>query len=187
MKKAQKITLVEDLTARLGTAKSIVLADITGIRVNDQNRLRRMLTEVDAKLLVVKNTLIKRALSQTTNYHLLTTEIFPSLTGQTAIIISDTNEVEPVQVLGKLIKELEMPRLKVGIISGGIYDESALIRISKLPSREALAAQVVGTLTGPLYGLVGTLQGNLQKLVYVLGNRPVSTGPIKTSAQSSSA
>lgn len=168
MKKSEKILVVEDLTARLGDAKSIVLTDITGLRVNDQNRLRRMLNEVDAKLLVVKNTLLSRALGQAHHIKHLTSNLKPVLSGQTAIIISQANEVEPLQALGKFIKKLEMPRLKVGIISGNIYDETSLVQISKLPGREVLAAQVVGALTNPLYNLVGTLQGNLQKLVYLL-------------------
>lgn len=171
MKKSQKVTLVENLTTSLASAKSLIFADITGIRVNDQNRLRRSLTEVDAKLLVVKNTLINRAIGGAENIKGLLEQVSPALTGQTAIIISESNEVEPVQILGKFIKELEMPRLKVGIISGNIYDESALIKISKLPGREVLAAQVVGSLASPIYSLVGTLQGNIQKLVYILDTR----------------
>ncbi|MBI3290022.1 50S ribosomal protein L10 [Candidatus Microgenomates bacterium] len=186
MKRSEKVTLVEELTATLASAKSIILADITGIRVNDQNRLRRMLTEVDAKLIVTKNTLLSRALANS-KVKAQSVKFDEFLTGQTAVIVSPTNEVESVQVLGKFIKELEMPKLKVGIISGSIYDESALIKISKLPGREVLARQVVGAISSPLYGLVGTLQGNLQKLLYILSNRPVGTGSIETSAQSPSA
>lgn len=171
MKKSEKILLVEDLTKRLGDARSIILTDITGLRVNDQNRLRRMLGEVNAKLLVVKNTLLSRALDQVPHIKHLASNIKPLLAGQTAMVISEVSEVGPLQALGKFIKELEMPRLKVGIISGNIYDESALVSISKLPGREVLVGQVVGALASPLYGLVGTLQENLVALVYSLNEK----------------
>ena len=179
MKRSEKVKLVENLIPLLSSAKSIILTDITGIRVNDQNRLRRMMREVDAKLLVVKNTLLSRALNQISNFKFPHSKdsgqailnLQSSLSGQTAIIVSQTNEVEPVQALGKIIRELDMPKLKVGVISGNIYDESALVRISKLPGREVLSAQVVGTLASPLSNLIGTLQGNLQKLLFILNIR----------------
>lgn len=170
MNKQQKVTLVENLTARLANAKSVILADITGIRVNDQNRLRRMLTEAGAKLVVAKNTLLQRAF-RNSKLKAQSEKVGDALSGQTAMVISEENEVEPLQALGKFIKELEMPRLKVGIISGNIYDESALVRVSKLPGREILAGQVVGALASPLYGLIGTLQGNLVALVYSLNEK----------------
>lgn len=173
MKKSEKVILVENLTARLNAAHSIILADITGLRVNEQNKLRRTLTEAGAKLVVVKNTLLERAFNQISNFKFLMSNLKPSLTGQTAVIISETNEIEPAQALGKFIKELEMPKLKVGIISGSIYDESALIRVSKLPGREALVGQLLGVLNGPAYGMIGTLQGKMQELVYLLKLRSV--------------
>ena len=178
MKKAEKVTLVKNLANELNSSKSLIMADITGIRVNDQNRLRKMLASADAKLIVVKNTLLSRAIGNAQNLKSLLEQVSPSLTGQTAVIISQSEEVQPVQTLGKFIKELEMPKLKVGIISGNIYDESALIRVSKLPGKEILVAQVVGALSGPLYGLVETLQGNIQKLVYIL-NAKAQGGEMK--------
>lgn len=172
MKKSEKIFLVKDLTTRLNGAKSVVLADITGLKVGEQEKLRRMLREVGGKLMIVKNTLLGRAI-QTSNLKSLTSNIQPSLVGQTAVIISEQDELSPIQILGKFIKEFERPLLKLGIVSGEVADSARLLFISKLPSREVLLGQLLGVLGGPMYGLVGTLQGNMGKLVYILNRKVV--------------
>lgn len=170
MKKSEKVFLVEDLTARLADAKSIVLVDITGLKVPDQQKLRSLLKEVDATLSVVKNTLLKRAL-QASNFKPQTSSLEPALSGQTAIIISEDDPLSPIQKLGKFIKEFEMPKLKLGIVEQNIYDSSGVLALSKIPSREILVGQLLGILNGPAYGLVGKLQGNMVALVYSLSEK----------------
>ena len=71
-------------------------------------------------------------------------------------------------MLAKFASEFEIPQFKVGIVEKSFQDKESLIKLSMLPGKEALFAQVVGSIGSPLYGLVGTLQGNLQKLVFIL-------------------
>ncbi len=65
----------------------------------------------------------------------------------------------------------EKTKWKAAVVEGVFQDSSALVRISKLPSKDQLMAQVVGGISAPLYGLLSTLNGNIQKLVYVLDAR----------------
>lgn len=166
MKKKEKVLFVDNLTAELKSARGLVLVNFTGLSVASQQELKRRLKEAGAKMLVVKNTLLKRAgEAAKINEQILTDSI---LTGQTALIIAEADPVAPIQILGKFAKEFSVPTMKVGIIDKDFYDSLSLSQISSLPSRDALLGQLLGSLISANYGLVGTLQGNLQKLIYVL-------------------
>ena len=166
MKKLEKIKFVENLVAELKGAKSVILVNYAGLTVAGQQDLKSRLKEVGGRLVVVKNTLLKRA-GETAKIDggILEDKV---LSGQTALLIADEDPIAPIQVLGKFAKENEFPKFKVGVVEGSFQDEAALTKLSTLPGRDALLAQLLGSLVAPEYGLVGTLQGNLQKLVYVL-------------------
>jgi len=155
---------VENLRAELKDAKSVVLVNYAGLAVKPQQELKSRLSEVGGKMVVVKNTLLSRQ----PKMRIKSDEIESSLAGQTAFIIATDDAVAPIQVLGKFAKEFEVPKFKVGIVEGSFRDSSSLSQISNLPGRDALLGQFLGTLMGLEYGMVGTLNGNLQKLVYVL-------------------
>ena len=166
MLKAEKRTFVENLKAELKDAKSVVLVNYAGLSVKSQQELKARLSEAGGKMLVVKNTLFLRAADSAGFKNKdLEGEI---LTGQMALVIATDDPVAPIQVLGRFSKEFEVPKFKIGMVDGAFQDTESLSQISNLPGRDALLGQVLGTLMGLNYGLVGTLNGNLQKLVYVL-------------------
>ncbi|MBI2405743.1 50S ribosomal protein L10 [Candidatus Microgenomates bacterium] len=172
MKRSEKVFLVDDLTARLNDAKSVVLVNLAGLKMNEQAKLRTLLRDAGAKLSVVKNTLLGRAMRAAQGKLGVEVEsIEQALTGPTALVIAEEDELAPLQALGKFIREFELPKLKVGVLGGKVYDESALISLSRLPGREVLLGQLLGTLSAPLYGVVGTLQGNMGKLIYILSTK----------------
>jgi large subunit ribosomal protein L10 len=166
MLKAQKVTFVDNLKEELKDAKSVVLVNYAGLGVKAQQELKARLNAVDGRMVVIKNTLLKRA-EEAAGFKKdsLTDEV---LSGQTALVIATGDPVAPIQVLGKFAKEFEIPKFKVGVIEGSFQDEVSLKKISTLPGRDALLGQYLGTLMGVQYGLVGTLNANLQKLVYIL-------------------
>jgi large subunit ribosomal protein L10 len=166
MLKAQKVTFVESLKEELKDAKSVILVNYAGLSVKLQQELKKRLSEVNGQMIVVKNTLLKRAEEEAGfGKEILTPEI---LSGQTALVIAKDDPVAPIQVLGKFAKEFEIPKFKVGMVEGTFQDEGSLKKLSTLPGRDALLGQFLGTLMGVQYGLVGTLNANLQKLVYIL-------------------
>lgn len=166
MKKTEKTFFVQNLTEELKTAKSVILINFAGMGVKAQQELKKRLKDVNARMVVVKNTLLKRA-GEAAKIAKETLED-SVLTGQTALILADDDPIAPLQALGKFALEFEVPHLKVGIIEGVFQATDTLEKISKLPSKEVLSAHAVGILAGPMYGLVGTLQANMQKLVYIL-------------------
>lgn len=168
MKKLEKVELVNKLTDSIKDAKSLVLVNYTGLNVKAQQELKKRLNEVSSRMVVVKNTLLKRAAE---NIKLDKGMLEDSvLQGQTALIIAEDDAVAPIQVLGKFAKEFELPKFKVGVVDGVFQDSESLSKISSLPSKDALLGQLLGSLISGMYGLVGTLNSPMQQLVYTLQN-----------------
>ncbi len=169
MNKTDKQAFVENLREELKGSKALVLVNYAGLSVKSQQDLKKKLKEANGRMLVVKNTLLKLAAKEakldTTNF------ADTVLSGQTALILADEDPIAPIQVLGKFAKENEIPKFKIGIVEGMFQDEAGLTKLSTLPGRDALLGQVLGALMSPTYGLVGTLNGNLQKLVYILDQK----------------
>lgn len=169
MKKAEKVLFVDNLTAEIKAAKSFVLVNFTGLSVKSQQELKKRLKDVGARMLVVKNTLLKRAGEAAKIEPKLLADTV--LSGQTALVVSEEDPIAFIQVLGKFAAEFSVPKMKVGIVDRLFQDYEALAKLSTLPSRDALLGQLLATLTSANYGLVGTLGGNLQKLVYILNQK----------------
>jgi large subunit ribosomal protein L10 len=169
MKKQEKTFFVANLTEELKSAKSVVLINYSGLNVKAQQDLKKRLAEVRAKMVVVKNTLLKLAgKAAAVDKAILEDSV---LVGQTALVIAEGDSLAPIGVLGKFIKEHDVPQLKVGVVEGAFQDTEALVKISTLPGRDALLGQLLGVLLSPSYGLVGTLEANMQKLVYILKSK----------------
>jgi len=160
---------VENLTAELKSSTAVVAVDYAGLTVKAQQDLKKRLKTVGARLEIVKNTLFRIASKEAGLTEEVTSESV--LKGPTALIITEGDPIAPIQILAKFMAEHEFPQLKVGIVENTFRTKEELITLSKLPSKETLFAQVVGATASPLYGMVGTLQGNIQKLLYILDQK----------------
>ncbi len=169
MKKQEKETFVENLQNDIKDAAAIYLVDYTGLSVKLQQDLKKKLREVDASMVVVKNTLLKIAGQNAKLPDEALTDTV--LSGQTALIVANVDPIAPLQIVAKFVKENEIPQFKVGIVENSFQDKTALIKLASLPGKEVLYAQTVGAIGAPLYGLVGTLQGNIQKLLFILKSK----------------
>lgn len=166
MKKTEKAILIQNLSEELKSAKSAILVDYSGLSVGNQQELKKRLKAVDAKMIVVKNTLFKLAGESVK----LPKEVVAdsALSGQTALIVANDDPVSPLKVLADFAKEFEVTKMKVGIVEGSFQDKEALTDLSKLPGKNALQLQVLGGLAAPIYGMVGVLNANMQKLILIL-------------------
>lgn len=167
MVQAYKIDIVKDLKARLQNAKAIVLVDYKGINIEEVNQLRKRFRNEQVDYLVQKNTLVKIALNE-----LGISGLDKYLVGPTALAICKTDEVAPARIVTKFLKEVmddkPFPRFKAGFVAGHLYNETQMIYLSKLPSREELLAKVVGSAQAPISRLLGVTQGIIRKFVYAL-------------------
>ncbi len=160
----QKERDLTKLVERLDTAKLAVLTDYRGLDVPAIEELRANLREKGIAFSVAKNTLLKRAASQSAK-EITELEVF---TGPMAVAFG-YDEVEAAKVIADFAKE--HPELEVvgGIDdAGAVLSKEAVMALAKLPSREQLLAQVVGTVAAPLSGMVRVLNGNVSGLVYAL-------------------
>ena len=148
---------VEEITELLKNAKSGVLANYSGITVEDDTKLRKELREAGVKYAVEKNTLLRFAMQNAGLEQLNSV-----LEGATAIAIAD-DETAAARILGKYAEDHENFVLKAGFIGTEIYDADGVKALSKIPSKETLLAQLVGSLQGPVQKLAATLQALADK------------------------
>lgn len=162
----KKKEIVKALSKELKEAASLVFVDYSGLTVKLQQELKKRLKAVGANMLVAKNTLLKLSGKEAQiPQEALKEEV---LSGQTALIVSSDDAISPIQILGKFSKEFEAPRFKVGVVEGNFQDNDSLVKISSLPSKDALLGQMLSTIGSPLYGLVGSLEIKMQELIYIL-------------------
>lgn len=162
MPNAQKEQTVAGLREIIAASKGAILTDYRGLTVADVTNLRKKLRENKAEYHIVKNTLFKLALG---------TEISPELekllVGPTAIVFAQEDIVAPAKAVLDFVVAARKPEVKVkgGYLDGKVYDVAQVTAISKLPPREQIVAQLIGTLNGPVSSLVGTLDGILGEFV----------------------
>jgi len=163
MVQAAKAKKVDDLAVILKDATCVILSDFTGLNVKDISELRRLCRQQGIVFRVVKNTLAKRSFEE-----LGVAGVAALLDGPTAMAVGTSDEALPAQLLKKFADDYELPRFKGGYVMGRILTAEDVIRLAKLPGREVLLAQVVGTAQAPLRGLVNCLGASLRDLVTVL-------------------
>lgn len=146
---------VEQLTELIKGSVSGVLVDYKGITVEEDTKLRKELREAGVKYFVEKNTLLLRAFKEAGIEGL-----DGYLSGTTAIALSEADQTAPARILGKFAEDAgdEKFHLKAGYIEGEVYDKDGVIALSKIPSKDVLLAQLVGSLKGPMQKLAATLQ-----------------------------
>lgn len=151
---------VEQLTEMLKNAEAAVLVDYKGITVEEDTKLRKELREANVNYFVEKNTMLRFALTNA-GYESLTNV----LEGTTAIAVSNDDQTAPARILGKFAEDCkdEKFHLKAGFIGEEVYDEAGVKALSKIPSKEVLLAQLVGSLQGPIQKLAATLQAVVDK------------------------
>ena len=155
--KQEKVAKIVDL---IKNSKAGVLVDYKGITVEEDTKLRKELREAGVTYFVEKNTLLKRAFEQTGHEGLTGV-----LEGTTAFAVSNEDETAAARILGKFAEDCkdEKFELKAGYIGEDIYDAAGVKALSKIPSREVLLAQLVGSLQGPMQKLAATLQAVVDK------------------------
>ena len=151
---------VEKLTEIIKNSVSGVLVDYKGINVEDDTKLRKELREAGVHYFVEKNTILLRAFKE------CGIEGFEeALNGTTALAVSNDDQTAPARILGKFAEKAgdEKFNLKAGYIEGEIYDQAGVVALSKIPSKDTLLAQLVGSLQGPLQKLAATLNAVAEK------------------------
>ena len=154
MPNAQKELVVSDLREIVSQSKGAILTDYRGLTVAELTTLRKKLRAIDAEYHIVKNTLFKIAVGEESGAKLDTL-----LNGPTAIAFAKGDVVPTSKAVIEFLATLKKPdiKLKGGSIDGKIYSIEAVTALSKLPPKEQIIGQLLGSLNAPASNFVGTL------------------------------
>ncbi|MCQ2375365.1 MAG: 50S ribosomal protein L10 [Salinivirgaceae bacterium] len=165
MKREDKTAIIDSLVERLKAANHFYLTDISNLNAEQTSKLRRTCFNQNVELVVVKNTLLKKAMELSgTDY----SELFGSLKGNTSIMFTETANVP-----GKLIKEFrkgcDRPILKAAYVEESFYiGDNQIDALANVKSKKDLIADVVALLQSPAKNVISALQSGGQTLTGVL-------------------
>lgn len=162
-KKAVKAETVKEITSRLRQSSTAVLADYRGMTVGQLQELRTRLRTGGLEMLVVKNTLARRA-AEAAGFGSLSKE----LTGPIAMVFADEDVSAPARLLSEYIRTARKMVIKSGLLEGKVIDADTVTMLADLPSREILIARLLGTVQTPLSNLASVLQAPLSKFARTL-------------------
>lgn len=154
----------EILVDRLRRMKVAVITATAGLTVKDVNGLRSQLRKSGIDYLIAKKTLIRRALKETGLDRVSVDEI----SGSFSIAFGYDDEITAAKLLHQFAKTHEALKFYGGILEGSFTGPDAMLALAKLPGKDGLRSQLVGTMTAPVSGFVRVLAGNLQGLLRVL-------------------
>jgi large subunit ribosomal protein L10 len=168
MKKSDKERVVGELTERLKSSPTLIVADYRGLTMPQIDALRGELLQHGAKFAVVKNTLTRRAAEEAGVEALLS-----MLDGPTAIAFleSDGDPVAAAKAIATAARETQVLVVRGGIMDGRPLTDADVENLAKLPPEEVLRAQLVGALAAPMTTVVGLFTAPLRDLVGVLQAR----------------
>ena len=154
----QKQVVVNEIKEKLEKAASVVMVDARGLTVEQDTALRKQLRDAGVDYKVYKNTMMHFAI-QGTEFEGLD----EYLAGPSAFAFSYEDATAGASILNKVAKDVKELEFKAGVVEGVVYDEEGVKALSKIPSKDVLLAQLVGSLQGPLQKLAATLQALADK------------------------
>lgn len=163
--RVQKKAMLADLTEKIERSKSVFFAKFNALGVKDNEQLRHDLKKENGEYLVAKKTLLDIALRNNKIENVNPREF----DGQIAAIFGYEDQVMPAKVVDKF-KEKNKDKIEFlgGIMENRFYTAIEVEQIAKLPGKQQLLGQLVGTLNAPISGFVNVLAGNIRNFVNVL-------------------
>ena len=176
--KAQKAELMAQYQEVVSNSNFVVI-ETNKVPARAMTTLRKLLSEVDAKLYVIKNTVFEKAAEKNEKL------VGQTYVGPLAVIDGGKDVSTAIKKLDDAAKEAKsilsltgadektvsgyVPfTYKFGYVSGSFLNDTDVVRLSKLPDRKTVLAQFVGTLAAPISGLLNVMQGVPRAFVYVL-------------------
>ncbi len=159
---SEKRDVVESIVSRIQENGHFYITDIEALDAVDTSALRRKCFEQDIEIVVVKNTLFKKALEQIEGDF---EEFYTTLKGNTTVLFCKTANV-PAKLIKEFRKEgKEKPVLKGAFAEQGIYiGDDKVNELVSIKSKEELIGDVIALLQSPIKNLVGSLQSGQNTL-----------------------
>jgi large subunit ribosomal protein L10 len=163
----EKKMAVDELAEKVGRASVIISTNYGGLTVAEMTDLRRKLRAQQIEFRVIKNTLARFAASKAGKE-----ELDKIVVGPTAVALGYGDIAIPAKVLLEYIRSTKS-QLKIsgGLIENRVLSAADIAILATMPPKEVLVAKLLGSLNGPLYGLVNVLNANIAGFTRVLSSR----------------
>jgi large subunit ribosomal protein L10 len=164
MNRDQKAAVVEEIADQIQAADAIFAVDYRGLSVPQAAELRARLRDADARFRVVKNSLSERAVEKAG-----VDSLKPMFEGPTALTLVHGDAAVAAKALNDTARALGILEFKGGLMNGATLTADEVRSIARLPAREVLNSQLVGTIAAPLTGLARGLNALIAGLAIALG------------------
>ena len=165
MRREEKNAIIDSLAERLKKYSHFYLTDTAQLNAADTSDLRRKCFENDIKLVVVKNTLLKRALEQSNgNFD----ELYPVLKGTTSIMFANAGNT-PAKLIKEFRRKHDKPVLKGAYVQESVYlGEISLDALISIKTKQELIGDVILLLQSPGKNVISALLSGGNKIHGVL-------------------
>ena len=140
-----KQPIVEEISAGIKDAQSVVLVDYRGLTVEEDTELRKQLRAAGVVYKVYKNTMMNFAFKGTDFEGLA-----PYLNGPSAMAYSTEDATAPARVIAEFAKKAKALEIKAGVVEGNVYDAKGMEAIASIPSRDVLISRLLGSMQSPM-------------------------------------
>ena len=166
MKKEDKALVIENIKATLADYSVVYLAETTSLNAERTVDLRRAAFKEGIKMMVVKNTLLKKAMEQSDVDY---SGLYDSLAGPTTLLLSNTGNAPAKLIKNFRQKKETIPAFKAAYVEETVFvGEEHLAELVALKSKNELIADIVALLQSPAKNVVSALQSGGNKLHGVL-------------------
>lgn len=173
MKKEEKTQVIDSLVEQLANNSHFYLTDVSSLNAVKTSELRRACFNKKIKMLVVKNSLLKKALERSTEKDYQ--PLFGSLKGSTAILFSEVGN-EPAKLIKEFRRTSEKPVLKAAFVEESVYvGDDQLDALASIKSKDEVIGEIIGLLQSPAKNVVSALKsggGKLAGIVKTLSEKP---------------
>ena len=159
-----KKIMVKEVSDQLNSQGTLIVTSYKGLSSQDMNQLRKQLRGISDEYVVVKDSIVKRALADGPN-----NRIAEFIEGEVGIVIDKKDDpIHVSKILAKFLKGHEAMKIHGGIMKGDIISKEDIAMLASLPSREVLLGKLANVLNAPIQGLAGALAAILSKILYAL-------------------
>lgn len=165
MKREDKDKIINTLTETINNSKHFYLTDISNLNAESTSQLRRKCFEREIKLIVVKNTLLRKALEKCSeNFE----ELYDTLKNSTSIMFSESGSL-PAKLIKEFRKTSDKPLLKAAYVEESIYiGDNQLDALASIKTKEELLGDLIALLQSPAKNVLSALQSGKTKLAGIV-------------------
>lgn len=161
--RSEKVAILNEVIERVKGSDFCFILNYGGLKVTQLTTLRQMLTPLQARAMVVKNSYLGRIAND-----LGWADISAMLTGPTAIVTGTGDVTEVAKQLVNFVKQNDKAVIKGASFELATLSATDVETLSKLPSKDVMRSMLLGTLMAPATSLVRVLNAPLLNVLYTL-------------------